>query len=81
MSVAAGGAVALAAYRAAWVLARRPGRRRISSLVPVAVALFALLAMTWCQFAWIGTVPGTVSDSGLCPAGNVPGWWPRWIPA
>ncbi|MFE6055259.1 hypothetical protein ACFQ6N_31300 [Kitasatospora sp. NPDC056446] len=81
LSIAVGMSVALAAYGAVYVTVRRSDRGRISSLAPAAATALALVAMAWLQFAWLGTVPGAAGDSGLCPAGNVPGWWPRWLPA
>ncbi|MFC7302793.1 hypothetical protein ACFQVC_01005 [Streptomyces monticola] len=54
------------------------GARATAQLLAVALVLTAL---TWWIFAWLGTLDGYPGDSGLCPASNVPPWWPHWIPA
>ncbi|GAA4896405.1 hypothetical protein ACFPM3_13885 [Streptomyces coeruleoprunus] len=63
--------------------------RRLTVRAPRAVRavaqLLAVLAvaggLAWWFFAVRGTLDGYPGDSGLCPASNIPPWWPAWLPA
>ncbi|MFC5029459.1 hypothetical protein ACQFX6_29210 [Streptomyces sp. DSM 41987] len=48
--------------------------------VPPLLLCTALALLVWADFTWFGAVAG-VPNPGLCPADNVPPWWPHWIPA
>ncbi|WP_225796542.1 hypothetical protein [Streptomyces aculeolatus] len=77
---------ALASPIAAGVLWRlvRPGSWRAAVFTVVPIALEVALLVGWAAFAVIGTpdgYPRYPGDPVLCPAGNIPPWWPSWIPA
>ncbi|SEF90873.1 hypothetical protein SAMN05216223_102442 [Actinacidiphila yanglinensis] len=58
-----------------------------SAPAPVRVCAVTLLVVLttlllgWSFFPLLGTLNGCRGDSGLCPASNIPPWWPTWIPA
>lgn len=59
----------------------RPGSWKAAVFTVVPVALAVALLVGWAAFAVLGTPDGYPGDSGLCPASNIPPWWPSWIPA
>ena len=59
----------------------RPGSWKAAVFTVVPVALVVALLVGWGAFAVLGTPGGYPGDPGLCPAGNIPPWWPSWIPA
>ncbi|WBB63888.1 hypothetical protein O7599_15795 [Streptomyces sp. WMMC500] len=63
-----------------WCLVR-PHSRKAAVLTVVPIALEVSLLVGWAAFASYGTLDGYPGDSGLCPASNIPPWWPSWIPA
>ncbi|MGW4895885.1 hypothetical protein ACWEQL_27065 [Kitasatospora sp. NPDC004240] len=50
-------------------------------IIPVTLVLLSLAVLAVGCFALLGTPSGYPGDSGLCPADNVPPWWPSWLPA
>lgn len=54
-----------------------PGGRVRAGVATVA-GLVAIVLVAWLVFARIGTPADYPND--FCP-GNVPPWWPRWLPA
>jgi len=44
----------------------------------VVVGILAVLVLAWALFAWLGTPSDYPAP--FCP-GNVPPWWPSWLPA
>ncbi|MFF0723727.1 hypothetical protein [Streptomyces sp. NPDC004134] len=74
---------ALAAVIASGLLWRlvRPGSRKAAVFTVVPIALQVSLLVGWAAFAVLGTPDGYPGDSGLCPASNIPPWWPSWLPA
>lgn len=66
------------------VVARRltvRGSRPVRASTQLVAVLGVALGLAWWFFAVRGTLDGYPGDSGLCPANNVPPWWPSWIPA
>ncbi|GAA1373801.1 hypothetical protein [Streptomyces beijiangensis] len=72
------GAVSVAAVARRATL-RRP--RTVRAAVQLVAVLGILSALTVWFFAARGTLDGYPGDTGLCPASNIPPWWPRWLPA
>ncbi|MCX5214646.1 hypothetical protein OG689_36235 [Kitasatospora sp. NBC_00240] len=50
-------------------------------VVPVSLVLLTLAVLAIGCFAVLGTPSGYPGDSGLCPASNIPPWWPSGLPA
>ncbi|MCM2389234.1 hypothetical protein [Streptomyces albipurpureus] len=59
---------------------RRAGRG-VRSVVPTVAVVGVLGVLALVHFAWLGTpyAMGTISEGG-CGDGNVPAWWPSWLP-
>ncbi|NGN63333.1 hypothetical protein G5C51_05350 [Streptomyces sp. A7024] len=74
LSIGAGAVAATAVY----ALAGARGRTGAA----VVATLVVLVALTWVQFAWLGTPAGAgTAEAPTCPASNIPPWWPDWLPA
>ncbi|WP_326797720.1 hypothetical protein OG946_21750 [Streptomyces sp. NBC_01808] len=74
---------ALAAWIASgflWCLVR-PASWKAAVFTVVPISLEVGLLIGWAAFASLGTLDGYPGDSGLCPASNIPPWWPSWLPA
>ncbi|MEU8526181.1 MULTISPECIES: hypothetical protein [Streptomyces] len=78
LTAAAAGLAVAAAVLARWATVRGPRSVRASS--QVAVVLFVVTALAWWYVTAEATPAGYPGDSGLCPADNVPPWWPGWFP-
>ncbi|MFD9433112.1 hypothetical protein [Streptomyces sp. NPDC060002] len=81
LTVLAAGFTGLAAWALPAGVLRHQKRRYLNLLIPPAVFLAALIALTLVHFAWLGTPLGVGNDTnGNCPLDNVPPWWPEWLP-
>lgn len=82
LTVLAAGFTGLGAWALPAAMLRHQKRRYLNLLIPPAVFLAALIALTLMHFAWLGTPLGVGNDTnGNCPPDNVPPWWPGWLPA
>ncbi|WP_370415432.1 hypothetical protein [Streptomyces fradiae] len=75
--------VTVAAALGAAVLARRlslRASRPARASAQLVAVLTVVLLLSWAYLAVQGTPAGYPGDSGLCPASNVPPWWPAWVP-
>ncbi|MGW1538912.1 hypothetical protein ACWCPM_01215 [Streptomyces sp. NPDC002309] len=80
VTMVGGALIGLAAYAVGRLLTlRAPVAVRIG--VPTLLVLVTPVLWAWWFFATKGTLDGYPGDSGLCPASNIPPWWPDWIPA
>ncbi|MFJ3826998.1 hypothetical protein ACIPWI_03430 [Streptomyces sp. NPDC090046] len=59
----------------AYLLARQPVALQLGTV------LFVLAGLTVLYFAVRGTLDGYPGDRTRCGPGNVPPWWPGWLPA
>ncbi len=57
------------------------GGRMVGVALGVAVAAAGPIGLVLYDFAVTGTIAGYPGDSGLCGPGNVPPWWPDWLPS
>ncbi|MEU6236989.1 hypothetical protein [Kitasatospora sp. NPDC047058] len=67
-----------------WAGARAATRRMAigwRGALPASVVVGSLLLLGWAYFAVVGTMDSYHGDSGLCPASNIPPWWPSFLPA
>ncbi|MFG1807561.1 hypothetical protein [Streptomyces sp. NPDC049040] len=53
----------------------------VRACAAVLLVVLTTVSLGWWLFASRGTLDGYPGDSGLCPASNIPPWWPAWIPA
>jgi hypothetical protein len=60
---------------------RSPRGQAIRTIIAGLVAFGAVIAMVLIDFSTVGTLDGYPADANLCPATNVPPWWPSWLPA
>ncbi|GAA3389782.1 hypothetical protein [Streptomyces roseoviridis] len=77
------GAAVTAALLAA-VVARRVtdgAPRAVRGSSQLVSVLLVLLLLAWWYVGLRATPDGYPGDSGLCAAGNVPPWWPAWLPS
>ncbi|MET9134277.1 hypothetical protein [Streptomyces antibioticus] len=82
LTVLAGAFAGLIAWALPAAALRHGERRYVRVLIPSAVLLTTLIALTLVHFAWLGTPLGVGNDTdGDCPPDNVPPWWPGWLPA
>ncbi|MGW1035309.1 hypothetical protein ACWD4Z_24360 [Streptomyces antibioticus] len=82
LTVLAGACAGLLAWALPAAALRRREPRPVRLLIPAAVLLATLIALTLVHFAWLGTPLGVGNDTnGTCPPDNVPPWWPGWLPA
>ncbi|MET9950484.1 hypothetical protein ABZ135_02905 [Streptomyces sp. NPDC006339] len=78
----AGGTVTAALLAA--VAARRVtagASRPVRASAQLASVLVVLGLLAWWYVSARATPGGYPGDSGLCPASNVPPWWPGWLPS
>lgn len=79
--VLAGGSATVAFVTA--VLARRATRsasRPVRASAQLVAVVAVVLTIAWLYVGAQATPDGYPGDSGLCPASNVPPWWPAWLP-
>ncbi|WP_418959619.1 hypothetical protein [Streptomyces tritici] len=79
LTVAAAALAVGAAVLARWATVRGP--RSVRASAQVGVVLLVVAALAWWYLGAQATPDGYPGDSGLCPANNVPPWWPGWFPS
>lgn len=79
LTMAAAVVLSLAAWGLAVFATRRTGHRARRA-APALAVLVTLAVLALAHFALIGTPAEAARDIPLCPVGNVPPWWPSWLP-